>query len=72
MAENDKKDMIVKAMTDLEYCPVPEDEINMEKYTKFPLAEISALGIAFEPLAAVFQKIAHSGVERAQQAGCIG
>ena len=66
MEENNKKNQIVKAMTDVEYYPsAPEDEINIEKYTKLPLAEVSALGIAFEPLASVFQNITQIGGESA-------
>ena len=61
MEENNKKNEIVKAMTDVEYYPsVREDEISIEKYTKLPLAEVSALGIAFEPLTSVFQNITHT------------
>jgi len=38
LEENNKKNEIVKAMTDIEYYPsVREDEINIEKYTKLPL-----------------------------------
>ena len=66
MEENNKKNQIVKAMTDVEYYPsAREDENSIEKYTKLPLAEVSALGIAFEPLASVFQNITQIGGESA-------
>jgi len=66
MEENNKKNQIVKAMTDVEYYPsAREDKISIEKYTKLPLAEVSALGIAFEPLASVFQNITQIGGESA-------
>jgi len=67
MEEIKKKNEIVKAMTDVEYYPsVSEREISIEKYTKLPLTEVSALGIAFEPLLAVFQNITHTGGEIAR------
>jgi len=67
MEENNKKNEIVKAMTDVEYYPsVREDEISIEKYTKLSLAKISVLGIAFEPLTSVFQNITHIGGESAR------
>ena len=48
----------LEAMANIEYYPavLKNEEVNMEKYTKLPLAKISAIGTAFEPLAASFQK----------------
>lgn len=62
MVENNKKNEILKAMTNVEYhLSVPNNEISIEKYTKLPLAEVSAFGIAFEPLMSMFQNITHTG-----------
>lgn len=62
MEENNKKNEIVKAMTDVEYYPVVfEEEVSIEKYTKLPLTRIPALGIAFEPLVAAFQNVVNGG-----------
>lgn len=59
MEASDRKVEIVKAMTNIEYYPVAlkEEDVSIEKYTKLPLAKISALGTAFEPLTAAFQSI---------------
>lgn len=52
MEENTIKSEIVKAITTIEYYPVAlkKEEVSIEQYTKLPLAEISALGVAFSPL----------------------
>lgn len=58
MDEKNNRNEIVKAMMDLEYYPsFPKDEIDLGKYTKFPLAEISALGTAFASLPISFREI---------------
>lgn len=58
MDDKSKKNEIVKAMTQVEYYPtIQVEKYNLEKYTKLPIAKLSALGIAFQPLAAAFQNI---------------
>lgn len=58
MEEENKKNELIEIVTNIEHYPaVPENEISLEKYTKSPLAKISALGIAFEPLASALQSI---------------
>lgn len=58
MDDNNRKNEIVKVMTEVEYYPtVQDDKVNIEKYTKLPIANLAALGVAFEPLAAAFQTI---------------
>jgi len=58
MEEKNIKNEIVKTMTDVEYYPtvLNNEEVNIERYTKLPFASISAIGTAFEPLTAAFQK----------------
>jgi len=71
MDENNKKNEMVKAMMDIKFYPsVPSDDISIDKYTKLPLAQLSALGIAFEPLASLFQSIANIGGEGAGSRLC--
>lgn len=54
----DKKEEIIKLMTNTEYYPVfLEDEIGKDKYLKVPYLELLALGTAFEPLKTTFQEI---------------
>ena len=61
MEENNKKNEIVKAIMDVECCPVEfEQEISLKKCVKLPLAEVSVLGIAFEPLTSMFQNMANA------------
>ena len=49
---------IVNAAADTEYYPVAlrKEEVSIERYAKFPLDKVAALGTAFEPLAETFQK----------------
>ena len=62
MGENNKKNEIVKAMTDVEYYPTDvEEQVNIAKYTKLPLSRVPALGTAFEPLAAAFKNVLNGG-----------
>lgn len=62
MDENNNKNQVLNAMMNVQYYPVPFEEENIkEKYTKLPLIDIAALGIAFEPLAAAFQSISQMG-----------
>lgn len=58
MDDNNKKNEIIKRMSEVEYYPtIQEENYNLEKCTKLPLEKISALGVAFEPLTAAFQNI---------------
>lgn len=58
MEENSRKNGIIKVMTEVEYYPsIQNEKINIEKYAKLPIANLAALGVAFEPLAAAFQNI---------------
>lgn len=60
MEMDNKKNEILQKMTDVEFYPlVPKDETGVEKYTKFSLSNISALGVAFEPMAVAFQGLMH-------------
>lgn len=46
---DEKKTEIARAMMNVEYYPaILEKDISIEKYTKLPLAKVSALGVAFE------------------------
>lgn len=57
MEEDNRKNELVKAMANATFYPMvlDEEEIRIERYSKLPLANISALGVAFEPLTAAFQ-----------------
>ncbi|WP_026394985.1 hypothetical protein [Acetobacterium malicum] len=58
MAENIKKNEIVKAMMNVEYYSADlKDEVALEKCTKLPLVSIAALGTAFATLPAAFRTV---------------
>lgn len=62
MEENGKKNEILKAMMDVQYCPtIVEEKVSISKYTKLPFSKVPALGTAFEPLAVAFQNIINGG-----------
>jgi hypothetical protein len=62
MEEHNKKNEIVKAMTDVEYYPAVFDEqVSIAKYTRLPLSRVAALGTAFEPLTAALQNVFNGG-----------
>jgi len=51
MSENERKQEIAKAVTDIEYHPIVfEENFNIDSFTRIPLVEISALGMAFSPI----------------------
>ena len=53
-----QKNEIARAIMNVEYHPaVIEKSVGIEKYTKLPLSKVSALGVAFEPLATAFQNV---------------
>jgi hypothetical protein len=55
---DEQKNEIARAIMNIEYYPaVIEKDIGIEKYTKLPIAKVSALGVAFEPLATAFQNV---------------
>jgi len=56
---------IVKAMMNVEYYPVVQEDVNIAKCAKLPIAGISALGAAFSPLVASFQNVAHTSASSA-------
>ena len=57
-----EKNEILKLMSDVEYLPANlSKEVNVEKYNKFPLSEISNMGLAFEPLTKIFQNLTGTG-----------
>lgn len=71
MSDADKKQEIINAMMNVEYCPmIPEGDIQMQGYTKIPFDEISALGVAFEPLITMFQNIIPIGNEGTKTVLC--
>lgn len=53
---------ILKAMMNVEYYPVVQEEVSIEKCTKLPIAGISALGVAFSPLVSSLQNVAKTSV----------
>ena len=62
MEESTMKNEVVKVMTDIEYYPsFLEEKVDIEKYMKVPVTEVSALGVAFEPLISAFQNIKNIG-----------
>lgn len=72
MDDKDKKNEIVKAMTmgiD-HYSFVTEDETSLAEYIKLPLAKVSTLGIAFEPLTSALQSITQTSGQGAREMLC--
>lgn len=59
MEESNKKHALAKAMMNVEYYPaiLEGEEASLQSYSKLPLAEVSSIGVAFEPLAMAFQNI---------------
>ncbi|MBR2025476.1 MAG: hypothetical protein IKA02_06690 [Clostridia bacterium] len=57
MNENEKKNAIVKAMTEVECVPVFEDNQISEQRSKISLDKIASMGIAFQPMVSAFQKL---------------
>ena len=59
MEKDTRKNEIIKIVTDVEFYPavLKKEEVSIDRFTKLPLAKISAMGTAFEPLSAAFQKI---------------
>ena len=59
---DERKNEIAIAIMNKEYYPaIIEKDVSIEKHTKLPIAKISALGVAFEPLAAAFQNALSGG-----------
>ena len=62
MEDNNEKNEIIKVMQNVEFYPaVLEEEVSIEKYSKLPLSNISALGATFEPITAAFQNVMQGG-----------
>lgn len=59
MDETFRRNELIKAMNNIEYRPavLENENANIDRYTKVPLSRISAMGVAFEPLAAAFQSV---------------
>ena len=57
MNENEKKNAIVKAMTEVECVPVFENDSAIEQRNGMAIDKIASLGIAFQPMVAVFQQL---------------
>jgi hypothetical protein len=59
---DEKKNEIAKRMMNIEYYPATvEQHVSPEEYTKLPLSNISALGVAFEPLTVAFKNVFSGG-----------
>lgn len=59
-----EKENIIKSMTNVEFSstlPTLPENIDSEKYKKFPIAQISSLGVAFEPLTQIVQTVINGG-----------
>lgn len=57
-----RKNEIIKSMTDVEYYPVlAEGEVDITKHTKIPFSRVAALGTGLEPLATAFQNVIKGG-----------
>lgn len=62
MSDADKKQEIINAVMKVEYHPVCADEdISLQEYTKIPFGNLSALGIAAEPIVAALQSVGGNG-----------
>ena len=58
----ERRNQIVKAMTDVEFYPeIMEEGVSIAEYEKIPLTSIMALGTAFEPLVGAFQNVLYEG-----------
>ena len=59
MDETKKKDVIARAMTEMECyteCyPVIQEEVAIQEYAKVPLGQLSAMGATFASVAPAFQ-----------------
>lgn len=61
MEEIKNKNEIIKEMMNVDYYPVIQNEVKIEKYTKLPITDIAALGVAFSPLVSSFLNAAKTG-----------
>lgn len=66
MDETTKKNAIIRAMTDVECCPIIQEDVAIQEYTKVPLGQLSAMGATFAAIAPAFhgavQNMASSGI----------
>lgn len=59
---NEKENKITKASMNVEYYPaIIKENVSLERYTRFPISNVSALGVAFEPLTAAFHNVLSGG-----------
>lgn len=63
MENQDRKNEILKAVANTEYhlTALEKENIELEKLTKVPIVEILAMGVAFKPLAAIYQQLVGGG-----------
>ena len=54
---DNEKDAIIKAVTEVECIPVLNDSNETEQRSKFSIDKIASLGVAFQPMISVFQKL---------------
>lgn len=55
MDETTKKNAIIRAMAEIECCPVTKENVEISEYTKVPLGQLSVLGATFASIAPAFQ-----------------
>lgn len=62
MNELEAKKAQAMRLMEVEYLPsVQQSELEMTTYKKYPLADVSALGVAFQPLASAIQNVVGAG-----------
>ncbi len=61
--EDNKKKELIQSMMDIEYYPQTElANIDFKEKQKFPMSQLTNLGVAFQPLTQIFQKPGGSGI----------
>ena len=67
MDETIKKNVIIRAMSEVECYPIIQEDVAIQEYTKVPLGQLSAMGVTFASVATAFQNavqnMATSGAE---------
>ena len=57
MNEKIKKNVIAKAMSEVECYPIIQEEVVVQEYTKIPFGQLSAMGAAFASIAPTLKKV---------------
>ena len=57
MDETIKKNVIARAMSEVECYPIIQEEVAVQEYTKVPLGQLSAMGAAFASIAPTLKKV---------------